>query len=229
MSVELLALLAGVAALLKARGRSGLASQIERAQVEISPAPESWSMGSRVVSAHHVVLILEAEAYADIVFDAAKLEAVRGSFSAVMRTPETELAELSPVLKLPLLKQGWHHAYRDAPARAYEEEPLDPALVQGGARALLSAMKEPDAEAILSRGHLSSAEIPGGSLNEHLQFVRYVIHLLPEDYARVERDTRLFDKLKKAVHAAATRADFSVADIELGLRHSALGEGGHAR
>ncbi len=228
MSLEIAALIAGAAALLKARGRSDLSALVEHAQVEISPAPEKWSMGSRVVLAHQVVLILDAGAYADIVFDAAKLEAVRTAFASAMRTPETELAELSPVLRLPVIQQGWHHAYRDAPVRQCEREPLNPADVLNGACALLAAMKEREAEAMLARGEISSAEIPGGSLSEHLQFMRYVIHLLPEDHVKAERDARLFGKLKSAVSAAATRADFVVGDIELGIRHSASRERGHS-
>lgn len=229
MSLELAALHAGVIALLKARGSSQLAAKIEHAQIEISPDPERWSMGSRVVMAHQVVLSLDAAAYADIVFDTAKLEAIRSAFSAVMRTPETELAELTPVVTLPHLGRGWHHAYRDVPARARETEPVDPSAVLDGARALLSAMREPEAEGMLSRGDISSVDVPGGSLGERLQFMRYVIHLAPEDYARVERDPRLFGKLKSAVHAAATRADYAVADIELGIRQPAQASAGQPR
>jgi hypothetical protein len=220
------ALRAGAAALLEASGERGLAATVAMADVEVVGSPEAWSMGARTVTAHRVALVLDAAAYAALTRDPAKLVVVRTAFASAMRTPETELADLSPVLRLPAVQRGWHRAYRDAPLAAGEERP-EPTSVLEGAATLLDAMGEGRASAMLRRARLEGAEVPSASFPP---LRRYVLRLDAADYAAVERDAALADRVKRAVHAAGTRADEVVSAVDLATALHAEGarEGGAA-
>jgi hypothetical protein len=155
------ALRAGAAALLDARGEGDLAKLVASADVEVVGPQETWAMGSRSVAAHRVALVVDASVFAALTADALKVDAVRGAFAAAMRTPETELADLSVVLRLPSIQKGWHRAYRDAPRQSAEAEGRDPDAVLGGAAALLDTMGEEMGAGLLRRGRLDGGRRAG--------------------------------------------------------------------
>lgn len=213
------ALRAGAAALLDARGENDLARIVAAADVEVVGSPESWAMGSRTVSAHRVALLLDAPVFASFAGDAQKVDAVRSAFAAAMRTPETELAELAVVLRLPTIQAGWHRAYRDAPQKLIEDEARDPSAVLGGAAALLEATGDLRGAAVLRRGNLLVADVPGGSFPS---LVRYVLRLDAADFAAAARDSALSDRMKRALHAAGTRATEVAATVDFAAAPQAL-------
>jgi hypothetical protein len=217
------ALRAGAAALLEARGEGDLARIVAGADVEVVGPSETWSMGPRSVAAHRVALVLDAPVFAALAADAGKVDAVRGAFAAAMRTPETELADLALVLRLPSIQKGWHRAYRDAPQAMGQGEGRDPAAVLGGAAALLDAMGEARGAATLRRGTLEGVDVPGGSFPP---LIRYVLRLDAADYAAAQRDPILADRMKRAVHAAGTRAAEAVATVDFAAAPSGIGETG---
>jgi hypothetical protein len=213
------ALRAGAAALLEARGEGDLARIVAGADVEVVGPSETWSMGSRSVAALRVALVVDAPVFAALAGDALKVDAVRGSFAAAMRTPETELADLALVLRLPAIQKGWHRAYRDAPQKTAEEGGRDPGAVLGGAAALLEAMGDARGAATLRRGHLEGVDVPGGSFPA---LVRYVLRLDAADFAAAHRDPALADRMKRALHAAGTRAIEAVASVDFAVVSAAL-------
>ena len=101
------ALKAGAAALLVARGEGILASILESAEIEIVGAAETWSMGSRTVTAHRISLIVDAPAFVRLSADPAHQETLRAAFALAMRSPETELSDLSIVLRLKAIGRPW--------------------------------------------------------------------------------------------------------------------------
>ncbi|HZF48501.1 MAG TPA: hypothetical protein VE093_07635 [Polyangiaceae bacterium] len=205
------ALRAGAAALLDARGEGDLAKLVASADVEVVGPQETWAMGSRSVAAHRVALVVDASVFAALTADALKVDAVRGAFAAAMRTPETELADLSVVLRLPSIQKGWHRAYRDAPRQSAEAEGRDPDAVLGGAAALLDTMGEEMGAGLLRRGRLEAADVPGGSFPP---LVRYVLRLDAADFAAAKRDPFLAERMKRALQAAGTRATEAVASVD---------------
>src|SRR6185295_1595342 len=104
VSTALGALRAGAAGLLAAQGEEQLAAIVKGARVELAGPGETWSMGSREVSAHRVALVVPAPAFVALSGDAGRLAAVRAAFAYAMRSPETELAELHLELLLPVVE-----------------------------------------------------------------------------------------------------------------------------
>jgi hypothetical protein len=225
------ALRAGAAALLKERGEGDLGAAVARADVEIIGPGEPWQMGSRAVTAHRIALVVDAPLFAALSADPGKMAAIRGAFEAAVTTPETALADLALVLRLPGVQIGWHRAYREAPASysaGEEPPPLDGVL--GGAAALLDARAQaaltgsggggrakvasPDAQAaaILRRATLEAADIASASSPP---LVRYVVRLDPPDRALAERSPEIAERLRRAVHDAGTRASAAVAAVDL--------------
>jgi hypothetical protein len=231
------ALRAGAAALLKERGEGELGAAVAKADVEIIGAGEPWQMGSRSVTAHRIALVVDAPVFAALTADPGKVAAIRGAFEAAVTTPETALADLALVLRLPAIQIGWHRAYREAPASySAEEERPSPGAVLGGATALLDAYAHaraqaasstggggggsrtkaasPDAQAaaILRRSTLEAADIASASSPP---LVRYVVRLDPPDRALVERSPEIAERLRRAIHDAGTRASAAVAAVDL--------------
>lgn len=212
------ALRAGALSLLEAQGEREAAALVSMADVEIVGPGEPWLMGSRQVTAHRIALVLDPLSYAAAGRAPRLLEAVRAAFGSAMRTPTTELADLSVVLKLPGIAQGWDRAYRDAPRAADAEHP-DPGAVLAGAAELAEALAETKVAAMLRRAELESADAAGGA---YPPLMRYVLRLDPADLALAKRAPDLADRLRRAVHDAGTRAAEVVATVELG----ALARGG---
>jgi len=217
VSHALAALRAGVSALLRAEGRDDLAALVEGAVVELAGKPQIWSMGSRDVRAHRVALLLGARAYRDLKADPAGAEAIHAAFSDAMRTSDTELSDLSLVLKLPGAEVGWNRAYRDAAVRTEPERPSAEA-VRDGAVALLEAAGDEEASDVVARSTIESAEVMHTS-DEPL--IRYVLRLEPIEFLRVDGDAALAERIRKAVRDVGTRAIERVASVDFAAAEGA--------
>jgi hypothetical protein len=211
VSTALGALRAGAAALLEAQGEGRLAALVAGARVELAGPGETWSMGSREVSAHRVALVVPAAAFVVMSGDAGKLAAVRAAFAQAMRSPETELAELHVELLLPVVEQPWGRAYREAAVRDMPAERPSPEAVMEGAAALLAALGEAAAAEMVRRAELEAAEVPGSET----PLTRWLVRLEAGDRARTLRDAEMAEKIRQAVHDAAGRAGEGVS-VELG-------------
>lgn len=205
MSAEIAALHAGAAALLEARGARRLSELVRAGRVEIVGPGELWSMGAREVTALRVALAVDAAAFVALGDDAA-LRAVRAAFADAMRSPLTELADLHVELSLPALDQAWRHAYRAAPSRPIPAERAAPEAILAGAAALLEALGEAQAAAMLARASLDMAPVSDATT----PLLRCVLRLTPRDRARTWEHPDLEDKLRRAVHDAASRASEEV-------------------
>lgn len=201
------ALRAGVVALLEAEGKSAAASLVEPAEIDLVSS-ERWSMGSREVTAQRIALVVSAEDFVALYRDPELTVSIRAAFAAAMRTPETELAELFVVLRLPPILRGWHHAYRDAPAKI-PERPTEAAMLAGAA-SLLEAEGDTDAAELLVSAALEIAEVSAG-------LVRCVLRLNAEELAALRRNSDRSARVLAAVRAAATRADQSIASVDLAI------------
>ena len=208
----LAALRSGAAALLEAQGETRLADWVRDAQVEIAGPGETWSMGAREVTAHRIALVVTASTFAALTRDAAQMETVRAAFAQTMRSRQTELADLHLELLLPGIDRTWGRAYRDAPVRDVPAARPDPDAVRMGAAALLRALGDHEGAAMLERARLDAAEVEGTSV----PLTRYVLQLATEDRARTWRLPELEDRLRRAVHDAASRAAEQVV-VELGV------------
>ncbi|APR83119.1 Hypothetical protein A7982_08468 [Minicystis rosea] len=206
------ALRSGAAALLSAQGETALATLVRDAQVEIAGPGETWSMGAREVTAHRIALVVTADTFVALTRDAARMEAVRAAFAQTMRSPETELADLHLELLLPGIDRTWGLVYRDASLRNLPAERPDPDAVRAGAAALLRAVGEHEGAEMLGRARLDVAEIEGTSV----PLTRYVLQLATGDRARTWRLPELEERLRRAVHDAASRAAEQVV-VELGV------------
>lgn len=200
------ALHAAVVQHLEHEGAARAAAIAGGAEVELVGS-ERWSMGSREVQAARVALVVGAAEHVALQRDATLLAQLRGAFAAALRTPETDLAELFVVLRLPVLQVGWHRAYRDAPA-ASPERPSEGAVL-AGARALLDAEGDAPGADLLGRASLETAPSSSG-------LCRGVLRFAAADFARLRRDPGLGARLSEAVRAAATRVDEALS-LELAL------------
>jgi hypothetical protein len=207
------ALKAGATALLVARGEGVLASILESAEIEIVGTGETWSMGSRTVTAQRVSLIVDAPAFVRLSADPAHQETLRHVFALAMRSPETELADLSILLRLKAIGRPWQSVYRGAPVRSTPERP-DAEAVLGGAVALCEASGDDAAAAVLGRASLEMADLPGRAEGP---LVRLLVRLAPVDLVRAERDPALAARIRHAVHSAGTRAVEPVASVEFAV------------
>ncbi|WP_437777670.1 hypothetical protein [Sorangium sp. So ce1097] len=211
MIPALAALKAAAAALLEARGDRGLAALVGGAELALAGPPERWRLGARQVSASRLTLAVDAPAFAALTADAARLAAVREAFASAVRTPETELADLTVLLRLPGAGRGWNHVYREAAPPAVAERP-HPDAVLGGAAALLEASGDARGAAMLRRGRLEAAQVPSSG---GVALVRCVVRLDPADLAALDRDGERAERLRRAVRSAGTRAAEAVASVEL--------------
>lgn len=202
MSAVLAALGAAAATLLEARGEPRLAALVARARVEIAGEGEPWSIGNRTVTAHRVALVVAAPAFVELSGDGARIDAVKEAFAQAMRSPATELLSLHVELALPGDGRPWSGAYREAPARHRPAERPDPQAILAGAAALLEARGDRAAAALLDRAHLEAAE----ALGVETPLTRYLVRLAPADRARTLADAALSERLRRAVHDAASRA-----------------------
>lgn len=207
------ALRAGIAALLEARGAKTLAEVVARAEIDLVGPGEAWTLGGRAVRADRVALVVDAP---DLVFlgaDPARIEAIRDAATAAMRSPTTELAELSAVLRLPSVGRAWRDVYRGDARLPSAEPPTDEAVLAGAA-ALAEASGDDRAAAMMRRGRLEHAAVPSsGSIG----LTRWVLRLAADDLARAERDVALAHRLARSVEAAATRAADRCASVDLAL------------
>lgn len=208
----LAALREGAAALLAAQGEAALATVVRSAQVELPGPGETWSMGAREVRAQRVALVVPADAFVMLTGDAAKLDAVRAAFAQTMRSPDTELADLHVELLLPGIELPWSRAYREAPTRDLSADPPAPEAVLAGAAALLDAAGDRPGAEMLRRARLDAAAVPGASL----PLRRYVLQLATADRVRAWAQPELEERMRRAVHDAASRAAETVV-VELGV------------
>ncbi|AUX47189.1 hypothetical protein SOCE26_087010 [Sorangium cellulosum] len=219
MIPALTALKAAAAALLEARGQRGLSALVGGGEIDLAGPPERWTLGSRAVSASRLALTVDAPAFAALTADAARLAAVRDAFASAVRTPETELADLAVLLRLPGVGRGWNQVYREAAPRAAPERP-HPDEVLGGAAALVEASGDARGAAMLRRARLEAAQVPssGGAA-----LVRCVVRLDPADLAALGRDGERAERLRRAVRSAGTRAAEAVVSVELAAALRPLG------
>ena len=212
MTDLLVAIRAGVIALLEAGGDAALARLVAAGEVAIVGPGDPWLMGARTVTALRVALVLSAPSYAAIASSPSRFEALKRAFAAALRSPETELAELYLELLLPGIERSFRHVYRAAPPALGERERPVPEAILAGAAALLDALGEAVAAALVRRAALETAPV----ISAATPLLRAVVRLAPADLAAVQRDARLGEQVCKAVHAAATRAEEAVA-VELAL------------
>lgn len=212
MSELYAALRAGVAALLDESGEPALARLVAGSEVTLVGPGEPWSMGSRTVTAQRAAIVVNAKDFAAVAASPARFEAIKRAFAEALRSPETELAELHVELALPGIERSFRHAYRAAPLVSSPRERPGPEAILAGAAALLEAQGEPAAAAQMQRAELEMAAAPGTSS----PLLRVVVRLAPADLAAAQRDARLGELLRSAVHAAAARAEEAVS-IELAL------------
>jgi hypothetical protein len=211
VSAVLAALGAAAASLLEARGQRRLAEIVARARVEIAGVGETWSIGSRTVTAHRVALVVAAPAFVELSSDCARIDTLKEAFAQAMRSPETELLELHVELALPADGRPWSGAYREAPVRHRPAERPDPQAILAGAAALLEALGARGVASLLDRARLEAAEVEGAET----PLTRYVVRLAPPDRARTLADVVLSDLLCRAVRDAAIRAG-EATTVELG-------------
>ncbi|HTN90213.1 MAG TPA: hypothetical protein VL242_41345, partial [Sorangium sp.] len=191
MIPALTALKAAAAALLEARGDRGLAALVGGAELALAGPPERWTLGSRAVSASRLSLAVDAPAFAVLTADASRLAAVREAFASAVRTPETELADLSLLLRLPGVGRGWNQVYREAALSDAPERP-HPDAVLGGAATLLEASGDAPGAAMLRRARLEAAQVPSSG---GVALVRCVVRLDPADLAALDRDGERAERL----------------------------------
>ena len=196
MSAVLAALAAAASSLLEARGQRRLTELVKGARVEIAGAGESWSIGSRTVTAHR---------------DSARIDAIKEAFAQAMRSPETELLALHVELALPGDGRPWSGAYREAPVRHRPAERPLPEAILAGAASLLEALGDRAAASLLDQARLDAAEVHG----VETPLTRYVLRLAPVDRARTLDDAALSEALRRAVRDAAQRAG-EATSVELG-------------
>ncbi|WP_437305055.1 hypothetical protein [Sorangium sp. So ce388] len=224
MIPALTALKAAAAALLEARGDRGLAALVGGAELALAGPPERWTLGSRAVSASRLSLAVDAPAFAALTADASRLAAVTEAFASAVRTPETELADLSLLLRLPGVGRGWNQVYREAALSDAPERP-HPEAILGGAAALLEASGDAPGAAMLRRARLEAAQVPSSG---GVALVRCVVRLDPADLAALDRDGERAERLRRAVRSAGTRAAEAVASVELAAALHPLGPARHA-
>jgi len=229
---------AGARTILLAEGKGEIASYLASVDVERSGESEQWAMGSRVVVADRLVLTADAPVYLALTADGGTLDVLRSAFERAMRTPETALADLSIVLRLPGVNVGWHQVYRMVPQMPRVERSA-PDRVLAGAIALLrarvaaasaaSGLRPPAASAasglppaaaaraaaVLERAEMEAA--PVGS-TDGILLVRLVLRLTAEDFVRAEADEELAEEARRAVFVAGTRAAERVASVDFAVR-----------
>ncbi|WP_437525926.1 hypothetical protein WME79_39985 [Sorangium sp. So ce726] len=219
MIPALTALKAAVAALLEARGERGLSALVAGGELALAAPPQRWTLGSREVSASRLSLAVDAPEFATLTADPSRLAAVKEAFASAVRTPETELADLSLVLRLPGVRRGWSQIYREAALPAAPERPA-PDAVLGGAAALLEASGDARGAAMLRRARLEEAQVAGG---RSAALVRCVVRLEPADRAALDRDGERAERLRRAVRDAGTRPSEAIASVELATALYPLG------
>ncbi|WP_437711375.1 hypothetical protein WMF45_40130 [Sorangium sp. So ce448] len=222
MIPALTALKAAVAALLEARGERGLSTLVAGGELALAAPPQRWTLGSREVSASRLSLAVDAPEFAALTADPSRLAAVKEAFASAVRTPETELADLSLVLRLPGVGRGWSQIYREAALPAAPERP-SPDAVLGGAAALLEASGDARGAAMLRRARLEEAQVAGGAGSAGAALVRCVVRLEPADRAALDRDVERAERLRRAVRDAGTRASEAIASVELATALYPLG------
>jgi hypothetical protein len=206
------ALRSAVIDLLAARGRKDLSALVARSHVEIVGPSERWSMSDREVLAQRVALTVSAADHVLLSASSERLAALRDAFAAAMRTPETELCDLSILLRLSPEGHAYHHVYRDVPERAEPSPPTAEAIL-AGAIALREAAGDKASASILQRAEIETSPVPFAG---HL--VRLVLRLDAGDLLRAERDPLLADWLRRSVRDAGTTASQGVAGVDLAVR-----------
>ncbi len=217
MSIALAALLAAAARLLQADGHSTIAQKITRGRLELTGLGESWTMGSRSVTAHRLALVLPAPEFIAFKQSPSDLDLLRSAFSLAMRSPDTELAELYLVLELPTIALSWAEAYRDAETNWQRPSAPAPEQILDAAATLLDLKGYRIAAEILGRAGLEQAELP----DTQPPLSRILVRLIASDLEKTQRDPFLAEAIRAAVRDAAIRAEESVVvEIALGIVHT---------
>jgi hypothetical protein len=130
-----------------------------------------------------------------------------------MESPDTALAALKLLVRLPAVAEPWGRVYRDAPRRL-RPEPSSPTAVLEAAHRLLTARGLPHLSEMLGRARLDQAELPSSSG----RLSKYVVLLEPEDLAALDRDATGQEAIRQAIADTASRALDAVASVELRAR-----------
>jgi len=207
----LAALREGAAELLEAEGHGPLAEQVRGAELELVGPSETWSVGSREVTATALAVALAPAEYVALHADPDGVRAVERAFATLLDTPETKLAGAMFVVRLPGLDVPYHHAYRQAPVRLTPERPA-PETIQRAAVALLEARGDAEAAEVLAEGRLDAGEHPNDGPE---LLLAWTLALGPTTFVRVDADRALADRVSAALRSTATRALVRFAGVEL--------------
>lgn len=203
---------ASVAAkLLGAKGERDLAALVERSTLTLASGAEAWTVGSRVVEASRLALVVSAEDFVRLRVRERDLDEIRWAVASAVRTGTTELAELLVVVRLPFVEAPWSKAYRTA--RPAVDDTTPEGVIEAGA-ALADAYGHRRAGALLRRSLLDMLDIPA----EWGVQRRLVLLVTATDLVACERDSDLAEMLRRCVTHAATRASATVLNFEIRLR-----------
>jgi hypothetical protein len=202
------ALAAGVAALLETRGEKDLGAIVRRSIVQVVGRAERWSMGTRDVAAHRISLVVSAADHVWLTSNPRRFATIREAFATAVRSPETEMENLSLVLELPPSRTTFAQGYRDAPVRTFEVPAADAVLA--GAAALCRAMGDEASARALSRAGLEDTF--DTAYDPPVR--RFVLRLDVADFALAEKQMTVTSQLVWAIRsAAATPAKMTTAVI----------------
>jgi hypothetical protein len=199
------------AKLLAAKGERDLAALVERSSMTQAPGTESWTVGSRMVDACRLALIVSPEDFVRLRVREGDLDEIRWAVASAVRSGTTELAELLVVVRLPFVDAPWSTAYRSSRPAADDTTPEG---VIEAAAGLAEAYGHRRAAALLRRSALDMVDIP----EEWIAQRRIVLQVVPADLVASERDPDLAEMLRRCVTHAATRASARVLSFEIRLR-----------
>lgn len=208
------ALHAGAVALLRARDAARAAELLEGASLVVCPAPETWQLGEREVTAQRVALLVDAPALVELQRDGEAVAAIKQALADAVASFHTVLAEMPLFLRLPQVAQGWASVYRSS--HLTELRPPSGQEIHAGAVALALAMGEERARRMLDDGWVELSELAGSAF-DGTRLLRVVVHLKPADAVAVERDARLFGVVTGALRTAATSAAHRVTEVGVGV------------
>jgi hypothetical protein len=207
------ALQTAVCALLEAERHSDAARLLGKGELLLAGEPESWTMGSRVVAADRVVLLLDPAELALARAEPALLEQIRDALDAAMRSTETRLRGLDCCLRLPVVDRPWRDIYRSAP-RLLDAAAPDADAVLGAAEALLRAAGDEPTAQLLGRCELEIGDVAVRELAAGARRVlRCVLRLPAEALRELRADRARADAVRAAITDAATRPLCAVGDV----------------
>lgn len=206
------ALREATAAILDARGAAAEARLVRSGGLTLLEEQRRWSVGSREVDALAFEVALDPADHVALRALPAGVERVRDALADAVASPTSMLADLFLVVRLPAIGRCWGSVYRSAPRRPAEPA-IDEDAVTAAAAALLRAEGHARAAALLENAELTSAVIPSGGA---IALRRWVVRLDAAAAAESHR-SGADECIRRAVVTAATRADESVAGVEIAV------------